>query len=194
VLADFNNDGRLDMYDANGAITIFEPVAGDPYIEPNMLYEGTASGRFELKRPEGGVSRPLVHTSRGLAWGDIDDDGGIDLLVINRDAAPYLLMNRVPDRGHWMRFRVVGREGRDAHGATVSLTVEGQRLNRDVQVTSSYLSANDPRVHFGLGRAQRVTDVTVRWPVGGVEQFGDFDGDRTVELRQGHGRLRDAGP
>ena len=134
----------------------------------------------------------MVHTSRGLAAGDVDDDGGIDLLVVNRDAAPYLLMNRVARRGSWIRFRVLDRHGRDAHAATVSAIANGRRMHRDVQPAASYLSSNDPRVHFGLGEADGVTDVAVRWPGGEVETFGSFDAGRTVVLKRNEGAREQA--
>ena len=121
-----------------------------------------------------------------MAAGDIDDDGGVDLVVINRDAAAYLLMNRT-DRGNWARFRVRTTSGRDAHGATVSATVGGRRLSRDVQPSASYLASNDPRVHFGVGRRSRLQEVVVRWPGGAREAFGDFAAGETHELRQGEG-------
>ena len=192
ALADFDNDGRLDLFEANGRVAHAESGVGDLFAEPNMLHRGTPAGRFELVDPPGGVSPPLVHTSRGLAAGDVDDDGGIDLLVANRDAAPYLLMNRIPTRGRWIRFRVLDRHGRDAHAATVSATANGRRMHRDVQPAASYLSSNDPRVHFGLGEADGVVDVTVRWPDGEVETFGSFDAGRTVVLKRNEGAREQA--
>ena len=188
VFADFDNDGWLDIYQANGAVSHIPDQQGDPFAEPNTLYRGDA-GRFALVSPDGGTTQQLVHTSRGLAVGDVDDDGGLDLLVVNRDASPYLLMNRVPQRGNWIRFQVLTRSGRDAHAATVSVQVAGTRKYRDVQPAASYLSSNDPRVHFGLGEEQGVTDVTVGWPDGTTEAFGAFDAGRTVELRHGSGRV-----
>ena len=189
VLADFDNDGRLDLYQANGAVAHIPGDEGDPFAEPNTLYRGTRDGRFELVALDRGSSRKLVHTSRGLAVGDVDNDGGLDLLVVNRDAAPYLLMNRVVERGNWIRFRVLTRDGRDAHAATVSAEIGDRRQYRDVQPAASYLSSHDPRVHFGLGSAERVTDVRVRWPDGTTEAFDDFAGGETVELRVGTGTL-----
>ena len=185
VFADFDNDGRLDLYQANGAVAPVPGQAGDHFAEPNVLYRGGDNGIFDLTVPEGGTTEPLVHTSRGLAVGDVDDDGGMDLLVVNRDAPPYLLMNRAPARGNWIRFRVLTRDGRDAHGATVSARIDGKRQYRDVQPAASYLSSNDPRVHFGLGSADGATDVQVRWPSGETQAFGGFEGGRTVYLREG---------
>ena len=184
VLADFDNDGWLDLYQANGRVAPREPRPGeDEFAEPNMLYRGSAEGFQE--RPLGGLPTTLSHTSRGLAVGDVDNDGGLDLVVANRDAAPYLLLNRVPNRGNWVRFHVRLASGRDAHGATVSATVGSRRLHRAVRTDGSYLATSDPRVHFGLGTENGVRDVRVRWPDGTVEAFGDFEGGRTFGLREG---------
>ena len=183
ALADFDNDGRLDVYQANGRINPGPPsAAGDEFAEPNLLLRGGERG-FERAVATG---EPRAHTSRGLALGDVDDDGGLDLLVINRDAPPYLLMNRAPGRGNWVRFRAVAH-GRDAHGATVSAVVGDLRRYRDVNPSGSYLAANDPRVHFGLGAELAATDVKVRWPTGEVESFGDFAAGDMATLRRGAG-------
>ena len=189
ALADVDNDGRLDLYEANGRIETPDPSVRQDFAEPNTLYRGTVgatSFRFEEVTPEGGVSPPLLHTSRGLAIGDVDDDGGLDLLVVNRDAAPYLLMNRAA-RGNWVRFEVRTATGRDAHGASVSATVGATRLRRDVQPGASYLASSDPRVHFGLGRETRVSNVIVTWPGGEMEDFGGFESGATHRLIQGFG-------
>lgn len=187
VLADFNNDGLLDLYEANGRIVPGEGSEGDVFAEPNILYRGLAEGRFEEVQPSGGTALPLRHTSRGLAVGDVDDDGGLDLLVVNRDGPVYLLKNRVADRGNWLRFRVLVRSGRDAYGATVAATIGTKRVQRDVQVTASYLASNDPRVHFGLGSETRARDITVRWADGVTEKFGDFEAGQIIELRRSAG-------
>ena len=188
VMADFDNDGRLDLYEANGGVAPSETAhEGDEFAEPNTLYRGAPDGRFEEVLPAGGTSAPLIHTSRGLALGDVDDDGGLDLVVGNRDAAPYLLMNRVPDRGNWVRFRVRTESGRDAHGATVAATVGTTRRYRRVAPEGSYVASSDPRVHFGLAEGTGVSDVTVRWVTGESESFGNFEAGRTHDLGQGRG-------
>ena len=190
TLADFDNDGRLDLYEANGNVGLTEPVdVGDGYAEPNVLYRGgiePGGVRFEEIKPQGGVSPPLIHTSRALAVGDVDADGGLDLVVVNRDAPAYLLMNRAT-RGNWVRFQVLAASGRDAHGAAVSAMVDTTRMRRDVQPSASYLASSDPRVHFGLGDEVEATNVVVRWPGGEEEAFGDFGQGATHELRRGHG-------
>ena len=189
TLADFDNDGRLDLYEANGDVGLTKPAEGDGFAEPNTLYRGSSSEgrfRFDEVKPQGGVSPTLVHTSRGAAVGDLDNDGGLDLVVTNRDAAPYLLMNRTA-RGNWVRFEV-RTDNRDAHGAKVSATVGERRLNRDVQLAASYLAANEPIVHFGLGEEAQASNVLVRWPGGSEEAFGDYPAGKIHVLRRGQGR------
>jgi hypothetical protein len=188
ALLDFNNDGRLDLYEASGRVGLqAETFATDPYAEPNLLFRGLPDGRFEEIQPRGGTVQPLVATSRAAAFGDFDNDGGIDILVVNRDLAPYLLHNVVTGRGHWLMLRVIDRQGRDALGAVVSIVAGTRTLRRDVRTGYSYLAANDPRVHVGLGEVTRVEGVTVRWVDGTRERFGPFEADRIVELRRGKG-------
>ncbi len=188
ALLDFDNDGRIDLYEASGRVGLqAETFGADPYAEPNLLFRGVAGGRFEEVRPRGGTTQPLVATSRAAAFGDLDNDGGVDILVANRDAAPYLLRNVAPTRGHWLLLRVVDGSGRDAIGATLSIAAGGRTLRRDVRTGYSYLAANDPRVHVGLGDIRKVESVTVRWIDGVRERFGPFDADRIAEVRRGTG-------
>ena len=188
VLADFDNDGRLDLYEANGGVAPSETRhEGDVFAEPNTLFGAATDGRFVEVLPAGGTAKTLIHTSRGLAVGDLDDDGGLDLVVGNRDAAPYLLMNRVPNRGNWTRFRVRTTTGRDAHGATVSARVGPRRQHRRVAPEGSYLAASDPRVHFGLAHETEIRDVTVRWVTGESESFGDFGAGHIYDIVRGAG-------
>ena len=189
ALLDFDNDGRIDLYEASGRVGLqAETFGADPYAEPNLLFRGVAGGRFEEVRPRGGTTQPLVATSRAAAFGDLDNDGGVDILVANRDAAPYLLRNVAPTRGHWLLLRVVDGSGRDAIGATLSIAAGGRTLRRDVRTGYSYLAANDPRVHVGLGDIRKVESVTVRWIDGVRERFGPFDADQIAEVRRGTGR------
>ena len=138
-------------------------------------------------RPNRSVNARVPATSRGAAFGDLDNDGGLDIVVVNRDAPAYVLHNVVANRGHWIRFRVIDEHGRDALGATVSASVGSRRVKRDVQPAFSYLSSNDPRVHIGLGAVARATDVTVTWVDGQSESFGAFAADGIRVLRRGAG-------
>ncbi len=190
-LVDFDNDGYLDVYQANGGVTMsVESPTDDPFAQENLLLRGERGGRLTETQPRGGTSQRLIHTSRAAAFGDIDNDGGVDILVVNRDGPAYLLKNVVKDRGNWIRFRITEEHGRDALGATVTLTLGERTIRREVQSTYSYLAANDPRVHVGLAEHQMVGDVEVRWLDGVTETFGDFDAGQTVVLERGKGASR----
>jgi enediyne biosynthesis protein E4 len=188
-ILDFDNDGLLDLYEANGRVgrqsTLF---SSDPYAEPNLLFRGVAGSRFEEVQPRGGTAPLLVGSSRAAAFGDVDNDGGIDIVVVNRDARPYLLRNVVTGRGHWAMLRVLDEHGRDALGAELTMTVGARAVRRDVRAAYSYLASNDPRVHVGLGKETAVRDVRVRWPDGRRERFGDVAGGKIAVVRRGAGR------
>jgi hypothetical protein len=184
-LLDFDNDGWLDLYEANGRVgrRVGAAPAADPYAEPSVLLRGAAGPRFREVQPRGGTASTLVATSRAAAFGDVDNDGGVDVVVVNRDAPAYLLRN-VASGGHWVAFRVLEEHGRDALGATLTAMVGGRRVVRDVRAAYSYLASNDPRVHFGLGRETSARSVSVTWPDGKVQQFGDFKADQIATLRR----------
>jgi hypothetical protein len=191
-LIDFDNDGLLDIFQATGRVSRQERRFGDdPYAEPNLLFRGTrkpASGiRCEEIRPRGGTETTLAASGRAAVFGDIDNDGGIDVLVVNRDGPVHLLRNVISDRGNWISFRVLAETGADALEAVVELRLDGRRIERQVRSAYSYLAASDSRVHVGLGRLTRVSDVRVRWLDGTREHFGDFDAGRIRELRRGSG-------
>lgn len=204
---DFDHDGRLDLYHAHGAVqALSTPIAADPYAEPNVVYRnvpraagegaagptrpGAAPGVFEEWLPRGGTIPELVHTSRAAAFGDLDGDGAVDVVVVNRDGPAYLLRNALPDRGNWIMLRVLERSGRNALGAEVRLTIGDRVIRRDVMAASSYCASNDPRVHVGLGAASRVDAIEVRWADGAVERFGAVEGGRVVQVRRGGSEVR----
>jgi hypothetical protein len=187
AFADFDNDGRLDLYEANGNILhSYKSYGAHPFDEPNVLFRGLGGGRFEEVSPRGGTNPVVAHTSRGAAFGDIDGDGALDILVVNRDGPTYLLRN-VAGAGHWLGFRVLEEHGRDAIGAIVTLHLSGRTEMRTVRSAYSYCAANDLRVHFGLGTATAVEEVRVQWPLGGEESFGAPAVDRYWRLRRGRG-------
>jgi enediyne biosynthesis protein E4 len=188
-MIDFDNDGLLDVYEANGRVgRQSELFSSDPYAEPNLLFRGLAGPRFEEVKPRGGTATILAGTSRAAAFGDIDNDGGVDIVVVNRDSQPYLLHNIAARSGHWVIFRLVDDHGRDALGAKLTMTVGSSTLRREVRAAYSYLASNDPRIHVGLGRETSVRDVTVQWPGGFRERFDGGTADRIVVLRRGAGR------
>ncbi len=187
-LADFDNDGVLDLYQANGGVVrAIEAEDSDPFAEANLLFRGERPGRFVEVLPRGGTSTLHLMTSRAAAFGDVDDDGGIDVLVVNRDGPAHLFRNVFPDRGHWVRFAVLDENERDALGARVTICVEEVRLAREVRAAFSYCASNDPRAHFGIGTRDRAEQVAVEWPDGAIEWFGDREADATYSLSRGSG-------
>ena len=191
---DFDNDGTLDLYQANGAVV--RPTGSfdesNIYSEENMLIVGGRGdgGAVTFAGAEGigGTAKPIVRTSRGAAFGDIDNDGRVDILIGNMDANVTLLRNVADDAGSFVMFRVENEHGRDDLGALVRLDVEGNgTLTRRVRSGYSYQSTNDPRVHIGLGDAGSVGRVRVRWVDGTSEMFGGFPAGTIATLRKGEG-------
>ena len=190
---DFDHDGVLDLFVANGRVGRGSPRhSDDHYAEPNLLLAGTAGGRFQAPNGPTGIEGAGPMTSRAAAFGDIDNDGAVDIVVVNRDGPVHILRNTRGDHGAWIMFRVLDRAGRDALHASVAITMndaDGARTeHRWVRTDSSYLAAGDPRVHVGLGRAQTVRTVDVDWPTGSSERFGPFPAFALHELREGSGQ------
>jgi enediyne biosynthesis protein E4 len=188
--ADFNHDGKLDLYIANGRVIrdSHRYNQDDIYAEPNLLFSGVSDLRTDEILPRGGVSPPLFHTSRAAAFGDIDNDGDIDIVVVNKDAPAYVLENIASTAGHAIMFKVIDRSGGHALHADVTIQTGSTVRRSRVQRAYSYCASNDPRVHFGLGSAQRVDRVAVRWPDGIEESFGPFDADALHTIQRGTGR------
>ncbi len=187
--AAFDHDGDLDLYVANGHVIREEPLIdpADPYAQENLLLEQRSPGSFAEVDPRGCVRPPLLATSRGAAFGDLDNDGDVDVVVVNRGARAHLLRNRVGARGHWVQFHVLDRSGGAALGARLRLRAGGREQRRRVSSASSYCSSSDPRVHFGLGPASQVDELEVRWPDGTLESWSGLSGDTIHTLRRGQG-------
>ncbi len=189
---DVDHDGRLDLFQANGRVAeTAREHDGDPYAETNLVLRGVEGPRFEPVETADGTASPDVATSRAAVFGDVDGDGAIDVLVVNRDTPAQLLMNVAPKNGtHWFGAALVTRDGRPALGATLRATVADRVFRRDARAASSYLASNDPRVHIGLSTADAVSDITVTWPDGQRESFGALGVDMWHTLRQGTGETR----
>ncbi len=189
ALLDFDQDGQLDLFEANGRVARSEESHADGYAQVNRLLRGTASGRFE-PLPGDGTIRPTAATSRAAAFGDVNGDGSVDVLVANRDGLAQLYINRNPGKGNWIRFALKEASGRPALGARIQVEIEGRTRMARVRSAYSYAAANDPEVHFGLGSAELVRGVQVRWVDGTLETFGEFPAGARISLRRGAGAVQ----
>ena len=189
---DFDNDGWKDLLMSDGHVY---PEAdkynwGTSWKERPMLFHNIDGKRFEEVPAVEGTGLADVIAGRGMAVGDLFNDGKIDAVINVIDGHPVLLRNVSPDHNHWLELKLVGgpKSPRDATGATVNLTANGTKQRADVLSGGSYLSSNDLRPHFGLGQATKVDDIEVRWPSGKVEHFTVPGVDRIVTLTEGTGK------
>ena len=204
VLADFDDDGRLDAAVVNGRVyrgkAVGEDVVGpfwSQYAEYNQLFAGEGDGRFREVARANPAFCGTPGVCRGLACGDLDNDGGLDLLVTTVGGPVRLYHNIAPNRGHWLLVRAVDPDlHRDAYGAEVVVEAGGRRRLGWINPGYSYQCSNDPRAHFGLGALTAVDAIHVRWPDGTQERFTCDGVDRviTLEKRSGTPEERDKGP
>ena len=191
---DADNDGRLDLLIANGEVRTIETLArrGDPFPlhQTNQLFRNLGNGRFAELTDRAGAVFELSEVSRGAAFGDVDNDGDVDVLLANNNGPARLLINRIGQRNRWVGLRLAGGPGRrDMLGARVGVVrTDGSTAWRRARTDGSYASANDPRVVVGLGATAGVDRVRVVWPSGRVEEWTDVDVDRWTTLVEGAGR------
>jgi hypothetical protein len=191
---DYDNDGWLDLFIANGAVQLLPDLVRkkDPFPlgQPNQLFHNTGKGSFVEVTDQAGPELQLIEVSRGAAFGDLDNDGDTDVLVTNNNGPTRLYLNQVGNQNYWLGLKVTGKSGRDMLGARIEVIVsEKNVLRRRARTDGSYLSANDPRVLVGLGNATRVETVRVRWPDGSGEEWKDLKADQYVSLKQGSGSV-----
>jgi hypothetical protein len=194
---DYDNDGRLDLLAVNGAVRRVDEQAqrGDPfpYAETHQMFHNLGNGRFADVSREMGEPFRHAEVGRGAAFGDIDNDGDTDVLIVNANGPARLLVNETGSRNPWLGLRLVGRPPgakaeRDLLGALVTVVRKGApALWRRAATDGSYASASDPRVLVGLGDGPEVTEVRVTWPDGKVEVFPPPSLRVYTTLRQGTG-------
>jgi hypothetical protein len=189
---DFDNDGWKDLLFVNGHVypkVDEHPDWGMSYAQRPLLFRNLRNGTFELVPAVEGTGLAKVCVGRGAAFGDLFNDGKIDVVIDCLDGAPVLLRNVNPDHHHWVELKLVGgpKSPRDAVGTTVYLSAGGLRQRGDVLSGGSYLSSNDMRVHFGLGDTTIVDQVEIHWPSGAVETLRLPAVDRILTITEGKG-------
>jgi hypothetical protein len=155
-----------------------------------MLFRNIGGKKFEPVPAVEGSGLAIVIAGRGMAVGDLFNDGKIDAVINVMDSHPVLLRNVSTDKNHWIEFKLIGgpKSPRDAVGATIYITANGTKQRGDVISGGSYLSSNDPRPHFGLGTATSIDGIEIHWPSGKVEQFAAPGIDKIVTLTEGTGK------
>lgn len=188
---DFDNDGWKDLFIANGHVypQVDQHDWGTSFAQRPLLFKNLRDGKFSLMPAVKGSGLAMVMRARGAAFGDLFNDGKIDVVINNLDGPPTLLRNVDPDHNHWVEFHLIGGPGepRDAIGASVFLTAGGITQRGDVLSGGSFASSSDPRVHFGLGKASHIDELEIHWPGGRKEKVVVPAPDCIYTIEQGHG-------
>jgi hypothetical protein len=200
VLADLNNDGYLDLAVVNGRVSRNRALAKtesgldefwNNYAERNQLFANDGKGHFkDISESNAPFCGPNA-VSRGLAYGDLRNNGGMDLLVTAVSGPARLYRNAVNPRGHWLGIRAIDPAlHRDAYGAELRIFAGDRRWLRGINPGSSYLCSNDPRAHFGLGAVDQIDKIEIVWPDGSEEVFPGSGVDKYIELQKGNGKKK----
>ena len=191
---DFDNDGWEDLFVASGHVYPQVDAArlpGETYAQQNQVLRNLGNGSFTDATATAGSGLQVVRSSRGVAFGDYDNDGRIDAVVVNMDDTLTLLHNTTRNANHWLTVRTTGaRSNRDGIGARVRVRAGGRDLVREVKTSGSFASSSDPRIHFGLGAAGRIESLEVKWPSGAKQAFTDVPVDQIVLVHEEEGLRR----
>jgi enediyne biosynthesis protein E4 len=188
-IVDLDNDGHPDLFLVTGSVypEVEKQLPAYPFRTPRLVFRNLGNGRFEELIEEAGSGVAAAHTSRGCAFGDFDNDGDVDVLVMNMNEPPSLLRNDVSGGGHWLKVLLVGTtSNRSAIGARVTARYGDKSQAQEVQAQSSFYSTNDRRLHFGLGTATSA-ELVIRWPSGATEKLPGVEADQLVVVREGAG-------
>lgn len=188
-IADFDNDGYPDIFYVTGSVypEVEKLLPQYPNKSPRMLFRNLGNGTFEELGTQGGPGVMAPHCSRGCAFGDFDNDGDIDMLIVNMNEPPSLLRNDIRGNNHWLKLKLIGTQSnRSAIGARVLVHYGGKVQTQSVLSQSSFYSASDLRLHFGLGHAND-PDVEIYWPNGMLEHLGKIKADQLITIIEGKG-------
>jgi enediyne biosynthesis protein E4 len=187
-LFDFDNDGWLDIWVTFGH-TDPQVEKGNPdhtFAEPNYMLRNLEGKRFEDVSAATGLRKLPKRSGRGVAFGDFDNDGDVDVLIVNKNAAPMLLRNDGGNRNHWLEIRAEGvQSNRSGIGARITVEAGGKRRIFDVRSSESYLSSNDIRVPIGMAQLTQADSVEVRWPDGHLDRTANVPVNRFYLAREG---------
>src|SRR6266478_751635 len=194
MFLDFDNDGWPDLILVNGHVypEVDSQHLGSSYKEPRILYHNNGDGTFSDVSANTGAGITTAASSRGVAVGDLWNDGRMSAVVSNMNAAPSLLVNQIRTPNHWIAIHTVGtKSNRNGIGARIKVKTPSRILVDEVRSGSSYNSNSDVRVHFGLGTASKIEWVEVRWPSGITERFTGLDVDAIHTVKEGSGSAVD---
>jgi len=192
AIADLDNDGWPDIFYVTGNVypELERVFSKFPAHSPPILFRNLGNGKFAQLGEGAGPAMAARHCSRGCAFGDFDNDGDLDILVMNQNEPPSLLRNDAPAGNHWLKVRLEGtKSNRSAIGARVLVRYGGKVQAQELMSQASYCSSNDPRLHFGLGAAA-TADVEVHWPSGIVESFKSVAANQLIKVREGAGQVK----
>lgn len=190
--ADFNNNGWPDIAVVTGSVypEVEAKFPEYPLKTPRFIFRNLGNGKFEELIEEAGPGIAALHCSRGCAFGDFDNDGDVDMVVVNLNEPPSLLRNDVTSTMNWIKIFLVGtRSNRSAIGSTVLVTYGGKKQAQAVMAQSSFYSVNDRRLHFGIGTVTHA-DIEVRWTNGLVEHFAAVEANHLLTITEGQGLLK----
>ncbi len=187
---DYDNDGWIDIFQANGSmldnIHLYHNEVA--WKEPKLMFRNLGAGKFDLVSPQLGADFMKPTVGRGSAVGDFDNDGDLDIAVSNSDDFPQLLRNDGGNANHWLEVMLVGtKSNRDGRGAALKLTSEGFVEYRQAQGGMSYMSAQDPRIHFGLGQRKTIESLRITWPSGIVDKLTNIPINQIITVKEGVG-------
>ncbi len=191
-IVDLDNDGLPDIFIASGMVypEVERKLPEFAYKTPRIVFRNLGDGKFEELLDEAGPGVSDAHCSRGVAFGDFDNDGDVDILIMNMNEPPSLLRNDVKGENHWLKVLLTGVESnRSAIGAQVVASYGGRKNAQAVLAQSSYLSVNDRRLHFGLG-PEKAADLDILWPNGKRKKVSGVAADRLVVIKEGSGIVR----
>ncbi|HYP28584.1 MAG TPA: CRTAC1 family protein [Blastocatellia bacterium] len=200
-LSDLNNDGWPDIFTVTGNVypEVEKVFKEYPHRSPRLIYRNLGNGRFKDATDECGPGARAAHSSRGSAFGDYDNDGDIDVLVMNMNEPPSLLRNDYTNGGkrganNWLKLKLIGvKSNRSAIGARVRVKTGGRLQTQEVTSQTSYYSHNDLRLHFGLGESGKAEQVEIRWPNGQTETVKDIAANQIVTIKEGSGIVKAGG-